>query len=383
MDNCEAIVGSVIAWIFWIALGTIFYAYIGYPALMVVLSRFRSVAPSPVPSAWPNVTIIIGMHNEEQNVGRKLANLMSLDYPADKMQVLIASDGSTDATVNIARQFDRVDVLHYETQKGKPTALNLAAAKATGEILVFTDARQELNEDAIRYLVSSLNNPAVGVVSGLLVQDLGADSRAQSTGGLYWRYEKEIRLAESRFASVPGASGALYAIHKRNFVPLSATTILDDVELPMNIVRTGLRCLLDSRALAHDVIAEHRSEMVRKIRTLTGNFQLVSRHPWLLSPFENPIFFQFVSHKVLRLFVPYMLIIVAIAPFYLAGAYRLAIPFQAIGYSLAILGFSSSRLRTKIMPISAAYVFLALNVAAIRALARFLSARYTVRWKNA
>jgi biofilm PGA synthesis N-glycosyltransferase PgaC len=381
--DSEAVMGSVIGPMFWAALGTIFYAYFGYPALIHMLSRFRAVISSPVPTEWPRVSIIIGMHNEEKNVGRKITNLRSLRYPADKLQLLIVSDGSTDTTVDIARQFDGVDVLSYEMQKGKPTALNLAATKATGEILVFTDARQQLNRDAVRHLVSSLNNPAVGVASGLLVQDLDAGSRAQSTGGLYWRYEKGIRMAESRFDSVPGASGALYAIRKRDYVPLSVTTILDDVELPMNIVRKGLRCILDSRAVAHDVVADHPSEMARKIRTLTGNFQLISNNRWLLSPFDNPIFLQFFSHKVLRLLVPYMLLVVAITPFYLAGAYRLAIPVQVVAYTLAILGFSSSRLRSTVLPISVAYVFLALNVAAIRALVRFLGARYTVRWKSA
>jgi biofilm PGA synthesis N-glycosyltransferase PgaC len=383
VDDSEAVVGSVIALMFWAALGTVFYTYVGYPALIHMLSRFRAANSSLVPTEWPRVSIIIGMHNEEKNVGRKIANLKSLRYPADKLQLLIVSDGSTDTTVDIARQFDGVDVLSYEMQKGKPTALNLAAAKATGEILVFTDARQQLNRDAVRHLVSSLNNPTVGVVSGLLVQDLDEGSPAHSTGGLYWRYEKGIRMAESRFDSVPGASGALYAIRKRDYVPLAATTILDDVELPMNIVRKGLRCILDSRAVAHDVVADHSSEMARKIRTLTGNFQLISNNRWLLSPFENPIFLQFYSHKVLRLFVPYMLLVVAITPFYLGGAYRLAIPVQVVAYTLALLGFSSSRLRSKVLPISIAYVFLALNVAAMRALVRFLGARYTVRWKNA
>lgn len=374
---------GVTAIVFWIAAGVIVYTYIGYPALIYVLSRSRSVVASTPPKNWPDVSVIVCVYNEEKNVAGKISSLLALDYPTDKLQIVISSDGSTDATVKTAQQFDRVDVVHYEQQQGKPTALNNAVEQARGEILVFTDARQELGVNAIRHLVSNLQRPDVGVVSGLLVQDRNSDSPEHTVGGLYWRYEKAIRLAESRFDSVPGATGALYAIRRRDFEPLPKTTILDDVELPMGIVRKGLRCILDDRALAHDVVADHDSEIARKIRTLTGNFQLIARHPWLLSPIQNPLFFQFFSHKILRLFVPYMLVIVAVAPFFLEGAYRSLIPLQAAFYSLALVGFTSVRLRSSFRTIGFAYMFLALNVAAIRALVRFLSTRYTVRWKNA
>lgn len=369
--------------VFWVAASVIVYTYIGYPALIYVLSRSRPAIASVPPEEWPGVSVIVCMYNEEGNVASKISSLLALDYPTEKLQIVISSDGSTDTTVQIAQQFDRVDVVHYEQQQGKPTALNNAVERARGEILVFTDARQQLGANAVRRLVSSLQQPDIGVVSGLLVQDRNSDASEHSVGGLYWRYEKAIRLAESRFDSVPGATGALYAIRRRDFEPLPKTTILDDVELPMIIVRKGLRCILDDQALAHDVVANHDSEVARKIRTLTGNFQLIARHPWLLSPIQNPVFFQFFSHKVLRLFVPYMLVIVAVAPFFLQGAYRLFIPLQAAFYSLALVGLISVRLRSSFRSIGIAYLFLALNIAAIQALVRFLSARYTVRWKSA
>ena len=375
--------GGITAAVFWLAAGIIFYVYIGYPVLIYILSRFRPTISSSPPQEWPRVSIIVCMYNEEQNVARKIRNLGALDYSEGKLQIVISSDGSTDGTVDIARQFDSVDVVHYTEQKGKPTALNMAVEQADGDILVFTDARQDLSTDALRYLIAMLLKDEIGVVSGLLVQDRDSDGSESVVGGLYWRYEKAIRQAESRFDSVPGATGALYAIRRRDFDPLPQATILDDVELPMNIVRKGLRCVGDERARAHDVVANHELEFARKTRTLTGNFQLIARHRWLISPTGNPLFFQFFSHKVLRLFVPYMLVIVAITPFMLGGPYLYFIPLQVAFYLLAILGYTSVRLRSSVRSIGIAYLFTALNMAAIHALVRYLSARYTVRWKSA
>lgn len=372
---------SFIVVLFWFAVTTIVYAYAGYPMLIHAMSKFRPPLCPRNPSEWPDVSVIVCAHNEASNIEHKLKNLTSLDYDSDKLQILVVSDGSTDTTVELARNFERVDVLSYQTQQGKPTAINMAAKAANGEILVFTDARQELSASSIKLLVASLQQPGVGVVSGLLVQDLPTDEEDARSNGLYWRYEKSVRLAESRFDSIPGATGALYAIRKQHFTPVMKQTILDDVELPMNVVRAGLRSVLEPRALAHDVVANSNSEMARKIRTLTGNFQLIAQQPWLMSPRRNRLFFQFFSHKVLRLLVPYMLVVVAVAPFYLGGPYSLTIPLQAAFYLLAIAGLQSEKLRSRLWPVNVAYLLIALNVAAVRAFGRFVGARYSVKWK--
>jgi cellulose synthase/poly-beta-1,6-N-acetylglucosamine synthase-like glycosyltransferase len=321
------------------------------------------------------------MHNEESEVARKIENLRALDYPRDRVQIIITSDGSTDRTVEIAKSFSGITVLDYPQQQGKPTALNLAAEQATNEILLFTDARQDLSPNAARSLVTALSLPDIGVASGLLVQD--KDDDPTSGSGLYWTYEKTVRIFESGFRSVPGATGALYAVRRRDFSPMSPSIILDDVELPMEIVRKGLRCILVPEATAHDIVAPADVESLRKIRTLTGNFQLMSLHPWLLSPVVNPIFFEFFSHKVLRLVVPYALLVAVVTPFFMGGLYPVFGLLQVGGYLLALAGHYSSRVRDRYWPVNAAYLFATLNVAAVQALRNFLGDRYSVRWKRA
>ena len=209
------------------------------------------------------------------------------------------------------------------------------------------------------------------------------DADPASGAGLYWTYEKTVRGFESRFRSVPGATGALYALAREHFSPMTPSIILDDVELPMKVVRKGLRCVLVPEATAHDIVAPADVESQRKIRTLTGNFQLISLHPWLLSPITNPIFFEFISHKVLRLVVPYALIVAMVAPFLAGGLYLTFGLLQIGGYLLAIVGHYSAPARDRFWPVNAAYMFAALNVAAMRAFRDFVGDRYSVRWKRA
>ena len=364
--------------IFWLSLAIIVYAYVGYAMLLAVQTRLRSrpVRASPIE---PTASIVLAAHNEEANLPRKLESLFSLQYPADKLQIVVASDGSTDETNHLLQQYvPRITPVLLGRPEGKASALNHAVAAARGEILIFMDARQTVDPDAVRQLVACFADQTVGAVSGELHLET-ADGRPSSEAlGIYWKIEKMIRRLESATGSVVGATGALFAMRRELFVPLPQGTLLDDVLTPMQVLRAGRRVLFLDSAIARDrLFVEPGKEFSRKVRTLTGNYQLLQLAPWLLSP-ENPLRFRFISHKLLRLLVPFLLAaMLASSALARGGVYRVALVLQLVLYVLALSGSLSVRLR-RWRPVSIAYTFAMLNIAAAVAFYNFLRGR--ARW---
>jgi biofilm PGA synthesis N-glycosyltransferase PgaC len=329
--------------------------------------------------------VVMVVRNEEAVIARKLENLKALDYPAEKLEIVVVSDGSSDRTPAIlagyaddSRPTPRVQTLIKASSKGKAAGLNDAIQRAAGEVLFFTDARQHIESGALRLLVENFSDPEVGAASGELM--LG-DSFAGETGkgtGLYWRIEKKIRELESVSGSVVGATGAIYCARRMllESPPLPEGTILDDVLLPMQVVRQKSRVIFDSRARAWDLpdLGDGR-EFARKVRTLSGNYQLLQLAPWLLSS-ENAIRFEFVSHKLSRLAVPFALLALLVASLFLPEPfYRLALVLQLAFYALSVAALSG----VKVGPLSRiadpARTFLVLNSAAVIAFVNFATGR--------
>jgi cellulose synthase/poly-beta-1,6-N-acetylglucosamine synthase-like glycosyltransferase len=330
------------AQLFWISLAYVSYVYFGYPALLLVWGRLSSRPVKKAP--WePEVTLIMAAYNEKDNLRQKLLNCLSLDYPREQLQFIVSLDGSTDGTdiLAIKAATSGVHVLYSPRHSGKAAAINSAARHARGTVLVFVDARQTLHRNAIRELTANFSDPSVGAVSGELVITSG-NTESRNGVGLYWKYEKFIRMGESRIHSVAGATGAIYAVRRECFRELPEDAILDDVMLPMSIVLSGWRVIMDPAAQAFDRAAENpEAEFGRKVRTLAGNFQLLSYMPELLVPWRNPIFIQFFSHKVARLFCPYALAVLLISNlFLLQGAYLVFLILQLAWYGLAIAGYA-------------------------------------------
>ena len=370
--------------LFWLAALFILYTYAGYPALIGLLAKRRAPPACTLldDASLPRITVVMAGYNEAARLPGKIANLRALDYPQDKVEILVVSDGSTDASAHVLDHIAGVRTLSYAQRQGKAYALNLALGAVQTEFVVFCDVRQDLEPGAARRLISDFCDPAVGAVSGELVHRPSGTQTGQSIG-LYWRYEKAIRKAESQFHSTVGATGALYAIRTRDFAPIPPDTILDDFEIPMHITRMGKRTLIDPQAHVYDVLqTESAAEKKRKIRTLTGNFQTFSRNFWLFSPTQNPVWFQFLSHKVFRLIVPYALIITLLTSALLPGAfYRLVFLLQAAFYALAAAGqWIPATRRNKF--VSFAHVFFDMNAAAILALLKFLSGRADAKWEK-
>lgn len=294
------------------------WAYAIYPAWTIARAR-RLPPPSPPPADGPRPrsSACFAAHAEGERVVRKLENLCDLASQGEGPdEILLFVDGEDGRTERLARAFaasrapDAVPPLRVFSSpecRGKPACLNALAEEATGELLVFMDTRQRIERGALAALSAAFADPAVGVASGALCFERGETAAGRGAAG-YWEGEKRLRAAESRLGSVPGATGALYAIRRELFSPIPGSTILDDVLIPMQAVLRGFRCVFVETARAWDAPEKtYGGEEARKRRTLAGNWQLLSLCPALLSPRKNPCFFAFSSHKLLRLVLPFSL----------------------------------------------------------------------------
>jgi biofilm PGA synthesis N-glycosyltransferase PgaC len=318
--------------VFLISAAFILYVLFGYPLLLAVAAR-RSHRPVRKDLVYRTVSVLMPVRNGEQWIAAKLQSIFNLRYPRELLQVIVVLDNCTDSTEAIARSFDGVLVLD-NPQSGKATALNTALGRATGEILFFTDVRQELDPDALANLVACFADPAVGVASGELFIREGTTNEEANTG-LYWKYEKWIRKNLSAIDSIPGATGAIYAMRRKLAVTLPQNTLLDDVHQPLGSFFQGYRIILEESARAYDFPTSLNSEFYRKVRTLAGLYQIMWRYPALLGP-GNRMWLHFLSHKVARLLLPFAFIGLGLSSVLLPDPWRMvALGTQAAFYLLA------------------------------------------------
>ena len=360
--------------LFWLAASVVVYAYAGYPLWMYVRSRVR-------PRKWkqaeiyPSVSIIMAVHNGAKLLRPKISHLLNLDYPA-VVEVLVVSDGSDDGTDQVLESISdpRLVKIICPEHRGKANALNHAISRANGEILVFVDIRPRLEPNALRQIVSNFADPSIGCVAGeLCLRIADHDAGTQAVSSLYWRYEQEIRKCESLVDSPVGVYGGVYAVRRALATSIPAGLILDDMYQPLSIVRGGSRSVIDDRARVWDIWPKtSAAEFQRKVRTLAGNYQLVQKAPWLLGQ-TNRLRFQLISHKLVRLAVPFFLLLLLLASFFLRGSqfYGAIFVGQLIFYGVALLGLVwDARILRRIAAPASALVLL--NAAAVSALLMFL-----------
>ena len=366
-------------WMLVLCLGlvVVFVSYGGYALWVAWLARVRPVptAARYLPDALlPSVTCVMAASNEAVLIRHKLRGLTQQDYPADKLAIIVVSDGSTDATDAIVRAWARRDrrirLFRTEHRSGKPTALNLARRHIASDVTVLMDVRQALTQGALRELVAHLADPGVGVVSG--------DLRVK--GDAYWRYEGFVRKCESRSGSMVQVTGSLYAVRTVDLPEIPPDTILDDVYVPLKVALSGRRIVMAESAGSLDVATRSAGdEFVRKVRTLAGLVQICHCVDGCLDPAKNPLWGRFVLHKLSRLACPYGLLLV------LAGAAMA----QGLGNGTAlVIGAAvglvvitrwrgpSPRIVTWIRS------FLALNLAALWATPSYYLGRATVTWRR-
>lgn len=371
--------------LFWLAASMLVYTYIGYPLL---IKTWASVSGRRHHAAHtnPHITILVVAHNEAARIRQRIENLLTLEYDPARLELVIASDGSSDATVAIANEYRAIGlkVVAFDQHRGKPAVLNNLVPQLSGKIVVLMDVRQHIAADALRILADNFADPRVGAVSGELILTANADGDDRSEGvGFYWRYEKFIRQNESRVDSTIGVTGALYAIRRELFEPIPADTVLDDVLIPMAIVRKGYRVLFESAAQATESLsASPAAEFRRKVRTIAGNYQLLYRHPWMLNPFANRLWFQTVSHKLLRLLCPAFLILVMVANLFLLEwvLYRWLLALQLLFYAAALAAHLLPAAAGKSLLLSVPHAFCLLNWSTAAGFFRFIAGRQQVTW---
>lgn len=320
---------------FWTLFGLVLWCLIGYPLVMLAKARVFP-KPTQVAPSTPSVSVVIAVRNEEGRIRGRIENILKQEYPRDLLQVIVAANGCTDGTEGVVEAFaqrdPRVSLVVSPPEEGKAGSLNRGVAFATGEVIVFGDARQKFASDVIERLTAWLADPSVGAVSGRLVIGDSADAAVEGVRR-YWQFEVALRQAESTTGSVVGVTGAVYAMRREAYEPLPPGVILDDLLTPMRVVFAGKRVVFAHDAVAYDEASPDSSvEFRRKVRTTVGNLHIIRTEPRLLSPLSNPIFGRYVSHKLLRVLLPVCLVGMAVTGALAGGPLYLSI----VGAQLAV-----------------------------------------------
>lgn len=330
--------------IFWSAIASISYIYLGYPVLLALLTSIRSNRTRQYGNHLPKVTLIVAAHNEEKVIAKKLQNILDLNYPKDKLNAIIISDGSTDRTTEIVGEHEGngIRLIAQSRRHGKTACQNIGAAMADGEILVFSDANAIYRRDTIAKLVRHFNDDCVGCVCGELRYKNDAASSAGDGEELYWRYERFLKDRESRLSSLIGVNGSVYAIRKDCYVPLDDGLISDLVE-PLLIYMKGFKIVYEKEAISEEDANNHMDdELKRKVRIITRGIRGLLYTKSLLNPLKWGIFsIQIISHKLLRWLVPYLLLAILITNFLLIDrrVFQLSLMIQVIFYAGALVGY--------------------------------------------
>ena len=337
--------------VFWAAFGAVGYAYFGYPLLLLVWRRFRARPVQAVPGPLPTVSIILPVHNEGTHLSLRLGRLLSVDYPADRLEVIVVSDGSTDSTMGILREFrardSRLSAVEVVERRGKGNALNAGVRAAKHEILVFLDASIELDQMSLRELVAPFADPEVGCTSG---ED---QIRGPGGEGLYGRYELALRGLESDVHSIVGASGSFYALRAR-ICPVFPEGLAPDFFAVLHTVRQGYRAISVRNAIGWmEAVSAPRAEFQRKVRTVIRGMTVLAAFGGMLNPFRFGAYSLILwSHKLLRWLVPlnlvlalcFSLILAPTQPFYALLATVQVAFYLVAGLSLlGLLDFRPAR----------------------------------------
>lgn len=376
---------------FWTLLFLIFYTYFGYTLIILGLSLFRYSPVQRDEEFEPTVTFLITAYNEERALPGKLENTLALDYPPSKIEILVASDGSTDCTDEIVRAVgqknERVRLLRVEGRVGKTETQNQAVQSAHGEIIIFSDATTEYRPDAIRKIVRNYADRSVGAVSGKYAYRTLEKSAMGVATVLFWTYENLIKSRQTRIRTITGCCGCIYSVRKELYRPLPRTIISDLVE-PLMILEAGHRIVFEPEAIAFETTTENvREEFRMRVRVITRGMNGLLYARRLLNPLRHPfVSFQLLSHKVLRWFVPVFMLLLLSVSFALVTSgwiYSVALAGQLGFYALATLGLAADLMGWKIRILSLPMYFCVVNLAALVGLFNVLRGENKAVWETA
>ncbi len=385
--------------LFWLAVLFVVYTYLGYPLLVFLFSRLKPVV-LPQANDLPGVTLLIAAYNEEKVIAQKIENALALDYPREKLQILVASDGSSDKTADIVRQFESQGVVlsYIPDRNGKMAAITRAMPLARGEIVVFSDANNMYDRQAIRALVAPYADSKVGATTGakLIIEDGRSLSSAE---GFYWKYESWIKKSETRLSTCTSAVGEMLSIRKELFVAPARNIVNDDRYMVFDLIRRGYRVFYTPQARSYETVSKSAGdEIVRRTRITVGAYQTMAMAAKLL-PFNRPlVLWQVLSHKFFRAFVPFAMLLALFSNLVLVlrpaqpipnAFWAVATPFniiflvlQGLFYAVAALGnlFPSRGKLGKILYIPTFLVNS--NLAALLGLYSFLTNKKPHLWKR-
>jgi cellulose synthase/poly-beta-1,6-N-acetylglucosamine synthase-like glycosyltransferase len=371
--------------IFWALVFLTIYSYFGYACIAIFISIFTNNIVKKA-DIYPTVTLLITAYNEQKHIARKIENSLSLDYPKDKLEIIVASDGSTDATESIVSTFaDRgVHLIRVEGRVGKTECQNLAVKQARGDILVFSDATTRYDRNAIQKLVRNYNDPTVGAVTGAFKYQLPKDSQFGLGNVLYWEYEKFLKKLQTRIRTLTGASGCIYSVRRALYQSLPPDIISDLVE-PLAIVAKGYRVVFEPEALAYeDTTVKYGHEFEMRIRVISRGMHGFLFMRKLLNPAKYGIVsFQIFSHKILRWFAPFFLILIFMLNIFLIekSIFQICLAVQILFYLSAFIGYLMNRKNKKSKTFTIPFYFCLINIAALIAFLRVLFGHKTIKWE--
>lgn len=387
---------NILELVLWVSLGTVAYVYLIYPVLVAMLACLTSRRSSRDPGTmedvfgkaiehWPIVTLIIAAYREESVILQRLQNALLLDYPADRLEIIVGCDGREDLTGELARTCDdsRITVLEFEQRRGKASVLNDCVATARGEIVVLSDANTMMEPQSVRRLVRHFGNGRIGGACGKLI--LTDPLTGQNVDGVYWRYENFLKRCEAKCGVLLGFNGALYAIRKSLFQQLPAETLVDDFIVGMRIYLQGRNLVYDSTAVAREETpALISSEFQRRVRIGAGGFQSLRLLWRLLTPQHGRLAWAFWSHKVLRWVCPLFLLTAMAANLALASSsiYLQLLLLQASFYAIAACGLWWGACGRLAKPVRIAALFVSMNAALLVGAWRWIRGTQGAQWKR-
>lgn len=389
---------STLSTSFWISFSILFYSYLGYGILLYGLVLIKRSASAKKPTSLPDqtgyrpaVTVLIAAYNEEDYIMEKINNTLSLDYPKEKLNVLVVTDGSSDRTPDLVKQYPGITLLHQPERQGKIAAVQRAMPYVFTDLVVFTDANTMLNKEALIRIVRHYQDGQVGAVAGEKRIDAKAKAAANAAGeGIYWQYESALKRWDAELYSVVGAAGELFSIRKSLFEQVPSDTLIEDFYLTLRIAQKGYRVKYEPGAYALEgPSASIKEELKRKIRIAAGGLQAVVRLKSLLNPWKYGLLsFQYISHRVLRwTLAPLALLVLLVSNLALAGQgqpfYQAVLLAQVLFYTAVLLGRICETRQLKIKVFFVPYYFFIMNYAIYMGFFRFLKGSQSVLWEKA
>ncbi len=381
---------TMMQWIFWISVGAILYTYLGYPCLLLLSQVFVRRRASQLDDSFrPTVSIVLAAYNEESCIREKLENCFALDYPEDRLQILVGSDASEDGTNAIAAEFsDRgVALFAYQTRSGKMAVVNRLVGEATGEICVFSDISELFDRDVILKLVRHFADSQIGAVTGNHIYDAEQSGMGVGTR-FYWRFQRLLQSIESRLYSICMCDGTIYAARREWYAPPMDNTINDDVAVPLGIILQGKRVIFEASAVARGKVLQQTRRFFRqKIRSQSGKYQNFFRFPGMLLPWPPARFWIYFSHSVMPVLVPWFLLLALAANILLAwlvGSPLLLglLILQGIFYALALFGLLADRCRWYLPLTAIPFYFVTANIGSLFGFFTFLAGAQSAAWRK-